>query len=86
MDKKPIYVKVYEAVYFDRKLHTHFPNKMWRLEDLDISIEPGVGVEIASKADRIYVPMPNVAFVRLEPKAEKKKAASKAKAKSSKAE
>jgi hypothetical protein len=30
--------------------------------------------------------MPNVAFVRLEPKAEKKKAASKAKAKSSKAE
>ena len=74
MNKKPIYVKVYEAVYFDRKLHTHFPNKMWDLEALEINIEPGVGVEIASAADRIYVPMPNVAFVRLENKPAKKTA------------
>ena len=78
--RKPIYVKVYEAVYFDRKLHTHFPNKMWNLDQLEISIEPGVGVEISNETDSIYVPMPNVAFVRLEPKkpAAKKKSTTRA--------
>jgi hypothetical protein len=58
-------VKVYQAVYLDRKLGTHFPNG--NAPEVSIEFLEGIGVKVSSKTDSIIVPYPNVAYVQLEP-------------------
>lgn len=76
---KPKYVKVYQSVYFDRKLHSHFPNKM--VAEPAMEVVPGVGVKISDDRDSIFVPYTNVAFVQLDIEKEKKESSKKKTAK-----
>lgn len=81
---KPKYIKVYQNVYFAKKMFSHFPSDRTIVADVDLKVVPGVGVQITNELDSIFVPYTNIAFCQLEmeeeeQEKEKKKPKSKAK-------